>query len=248
MTVVHRRFLPDRLRPRIPRRRSHWRFLLPAAAVVVSLLVVPLWTVKSVEVRGGEVVPEAVTTSLEGLVGHLVPALELEWLHQLAASWPAASEVLVHLELPGRLVVEVFPESARGSVPVGAGWHAVAADGGLAGALDGPHPPELVGFHRPSDRRLAFSVARRLAEASGGTVTAVRQVTPMDYRVGLLFDGNSAAMVHVIPEGTAAEGAWCALVKDEGVMVDWADLRWPSRMVLGSASDALFARVLREAA
>ena len=83
------------------------------------------------------VVPEAVTASLDSLVGHLIPPLELEWLHQVAASWPVASEVRVHLELPGTVVVEIFPETARGSVPVGSGWHAVTADGRLAGALDG---------------------------------------------------------------------------------------------------------------
>ena len=250
MTVVHRRFLPDRLRPRAPRRPSRRRVLIPVAVVVVGMLVVPLWTVRSVEVRGGEVVPESVTSSLEGLVGHLVPFLELEWLHQVAAAWPAASEVRVHLELPGALVVEIFPEPVRGSAPVGDGWHAVAADGRLAGALGEPRPPQLVGFRRPSDRRLAFSVARRVAGASGGMVTGVRQVTPADYSVDLLFAENRGTAVHVVPEGTAAEADFCALVKDGAVMVDWADLRWPYRMVLrsGEAPNTRLARVLREAA
>lgn len=249
MTVVHRRFLPDRLRPRAPRHRSRRRFLVPVVVCVVGVLVVPLWTVKSVEVRGGEVVPESVTTSLEGLVGHLVPVLELGWLHQVAAAWPAASEVRVHLELPGSVVVEIYPESVRGSAPVGAGWHAVAADGRLAGPLDEPHSPRLVGFRRPADRRLAFSVARRLADASGVDVVAVRQVTPADYRVGLLFDEGHTVSVHVLPKGTAAEAAWCALVMDGGVMVDWADLRWPHRMVLkADATNTRLVRVLREVA
>jgi len=253
MTVVHRRFLPDRLRPRAPRRRSRRRYLLPIAVLIVGLLLFPLWTVKSVEVRGGEVVPESVTVSLDGLVGHMVPILELGWLRQIAAAWPAASEVRVHLELPGTVVVEIFPESTRGSVPVGAGWHAVAADGRLAGALDEPRPPRLVGFRRPADRRLAFLVVRRLAKASGGEVLEVQHVTPADYGVDLRFNGGHTVLVHVIPKGTEAEAAWCELVLGGGVVVDWADLRWPYRMVLraGATEEDVktrLVRVLRETA
>ena len=133
MTSVHRRFLPDRFRPRTPRRRSYRQYLITAAALTLCLLLAPLWKVESVEVHGGEVVPDSVTASLEGLVGHMVPLLGLDWLRQIAATWPAASEVRVHLELPGTIVVEIFPETPRGSIPVGTGWHAVAVDGRLAG-------------------------------------------------------------------------------------------------------------------
>jgi hypothetical protein len=230
---AHGRFLPDQFRPRAPRRRSRRRFLLPAVIVIGGLLLLPLWTVQSVEIRGGDVVPESVTASLEGLVGHLVPLLELEWLHQVAAAWPAASEVRVHLELPGTVVVEIFPESARGSVPVGNRWHAVTADGQLAGTLSEPFLPELVGFRRPPDRRLAFAVARRVGEASGGEVMSVELVTPADYCVNLRFDNqDDIAAIHVIPEGTPAETAWCELVMHEGLTVEWADLRWPHRLVM----------------
>ena len=106
-------------------------------------------------------------------------------------------------------------------------------DGRLAGALSRPLEPEFIGFRRPSDRRLAFSVARRIAEASGGKVMAVQQVTPADLMVGLWFEEpGRLTTIHVIPEGTAAEAAWCEQVMTEGVMVEWADLRWPHRMVL----------------
>jgi len=230
---VHRRFLPDRFRPRAPRRPSRRRFLLPAVILTGGLLLLPLWTVQRVEIRGCEVVPESVTASLNGLVGHVVPLLDLEWLHQVGAAWPAAAEVRVQLELPGTMVVEIFPETICGSAPVGQRWHAVAADGRLAGALDGPRPPELVGFRRPLDRRLAFVVARRLAEESGAEVTAVELVTPDDYRVNLSFSGQGRiAEIHVVPGGTPAEEAWCALVMDEGLAANWADLRWPHRLVM----------------
>jgi hypothetical protein len=245
MTFSHRRFLPDRFRPRTPRQRSRRRLFLPMVALTLGLLLAPLWKVQSVEVHGGDVVPDSVAASLEGLVGHMVPTLRLDWLHQVAATWPAASEVRVHLELPGTVVVEIFPETPRGSVPVGSGWHAVALDGRLAGQIDGPYPPELVGFSRPSDRRLAFLVARRIAEGSGGEVTAVHHVTPADYLVGLWFEGpDRSTTIHVIPEGTAAETAWCEQVMNGGVMVEWADLRWPHRMVLRAGVSQEFRRPL----
>lgn len=230
---VHRHFLPDRFRPRAPRRRSRRRYVLPAVVLTGGLVLLPMWTVQRVEIHGGEVVPESVTTSLNGLIGHLVPLLELGWLHQVAAAWPAAAEVRVQLELPGTVVVEIFPESIRGSVPIGHRWHAVAADGRLAGGLNAPRCPELVGFRRPPDRRLAFAVAHRLTEASGAEVMAVKLVTPEDYSVSLRFAGrDGTTVVHVVPEGTPAEDAWCAMVLDTGRTVDWADLRWPHRLVM----------------
>ena len=213
--------------------------------LTLGLLAAPLWQVDSVEVHGGEVVPDSVTASLEGLVGHMVPILGLDWLHQIAATWPSASEVRIHLELPGTIVVEIFPEPPRGSVPVGSGWHAVATDGRLAGPLSEPLSPELVGFRRPSDRRLAFLVARRIAEASGAEVTAVQQVTPADFVVGLWFEEpDRLTTIHVIPEGTAAETAWCEQVLGGGVLVEWADLRWPHRMVLRAGASREFQRPL----
>jgi hypothetical protein len=113
----------------------------------------------------------------------------------------------------------------------------VAADGRLVGAVDGPRSPVLVGFRRPSDRREAFSVARRLAEASGGEVIAVNLVTPVDYRVELVFDTfDRRTTVHVTPEGTEAERTWGELVNTESANLEWADLRWAHRLVLRGAA------------
>jgi hypothetical protein len=205
--------------------------------VTLSLFALPWWTVRSVEIRGGEVLPGAVTTSLEGVVGHLVPLLDLDWLHRVAATWPAASEVRVRLELPGTVIVEIFPEPSRGSVAVGNGWHAVAADGRLAGAVDGPRAPRLAGFSRPADRRVAFAVARRLVQECGGEVLAVRLVTPDDYRVDLGFEtADRVATLHVTRDGTEAERVWCRLVRQERAVVVWADLRWPHRLVMREAA------------
>ncbi len=71
--------------------------------------------------------------------------------------------------------------------------------------------------------------------------------------MGLLFDRGNETSVHVIPEGTAAEAAWCEMVMDGGVVFDWADLRWPHRMVLRTdespnSQEPGPAHVLREAA
>jgi hypothetical protein len=234
MSSIHRRFLPDRLRPRAQRQRSRHRLLLAmAVAVALMLLLASGWEIQTVEVIGADVVPASVLDSFHGLVGHAVPFLDLEWARRLAATWPAAGEIQLRLELPGTLIVEIFPEAVRGSVAMGRGWHAVAADGRLAGHLDGPVSPRLVDFRRPTDRRLAFAVACRVAGESGGQVVEVRQVTPDDYRVELqLGDDRRVVVAHVDPQGTDAERAWCQLVATDGAVIEWADLRWPHRLVL----------------
>ncbi len=106
MRSIQRHFLPDRFRPRMSRRRSRRGWAVPVIVGVAVMLVLPLWTVTTVEVRGGDTVPESVKASLEGLVGHMVPLLDLEWLHAVAGDWPAASEVRVNLDLPGQLLCQ----------------------------------------------------------------------------------------------------------------------------------------------
>ena len=236
MSVFGPRFLPDRLRPRAPRRRSRRRLLAPVAAALLAAaaaLTVSRWQIASVEITGAEAVPASVVGSFEGLVGHAVWLLDLEWARRLAATWPAAGEVRVGLELPGTLTVEIAPQAAKGSAPVGRGWHAVAADGRLSGRLEGPVSPRLEGFRRDGDRRLAFAVVRRLTEGAGVEVVEVRQVTPLDYRVTLQAgSGDPTTVVHVAPEATEAERAWYRLVAEGSVRHGWADLRWPNRLVL----------------
>lgn len=236
MNGIGRRFLPDRFRPRATRRRHRRRFIVPVLVVTALLVTLPEWSVRSVRVRGAEVVPAAVAQSLVGLEGHLVPLLDLEWLHGVAAVWPAAAEVRVDLELPGTVVVEIFAETAQGSVAVGRGWHGIAADGRMAGAIDAPVTPRLVGFRRPADRRVAFAVAQRLEHCSGAEVTAVEMVTPDDYLVKLRFGGDGRATVHVTPAGADAERVWCELVHDQSAVIEWADLRWANRMVIREAA------------
>ncbi len=239
------RFLPERLRPRTRRRQSRPGVLAPATLGVLVLVLLPLWSVHSVEVTGAEVVPPQVLTSLEALSGHSMLLLDLDWVRMVAATWPAAGEVRVRLELPGTIVMEVFPETARGSVRIGAGWHAVASDGRIAGALSAPVAPQLKGFRRPAERRLAFVVARRLADASGGAVEQIRLVTPEDFRLDLRFEGLADPVVlHVVPGGTEAERSWCRAAAKHGPNCGWADLRWPRRMVVrGLARDPVAAEV-----
>jgi hypothetical protein len=231
------RFLPDRFRPREPRRRSRRQVLLPILLGVAGLSLVPLWTVGTVEVTGADVVPGTVAESLAGLVGHSVVLLDLEWLRMVAATWPDAGDVRVRLELPGTLVVAIVPQPAAGSVRVGRGWHAVSADGRMAGAVAAPVPPVLGSLARPADRRRALQVARRLAEASGAGVDGVELVTPADLRVSLLIDDGREAVIHVTPDGTEAERVWCRAVRSGGGTAEWADLRWPHRMVVRGDGD-----------
>lgn len=237
MRAVQRHFLPDRFRPRTTRRRSQHRYILPVVLATAVLLVLPLWKVDAVRIHGSEVVPATVTTSLEGLVGHLVPLLELEWLHRVAATWPAAAEVRVRLDLPGTLVIEIFPETPRGSVGIGSGWHGVATDGRMAGGIERPVAPRLVGFRNAADRRAAFAVARRLGDASGGEVIEIRKVTPLDFQVEIEFGTpDRSTTVHVTPDGTDAERRWCELAISQMATVVWADLRWAHRLVMREAA------------
>jgi hypothetical protein len=95
-------------------------------------------------------------------------------------------------------------------------------------------PPILEGFDGEVERGRALAVARRLGEASGGRVMEIRRVTPADYLVQLEADGRDGVLgIHVDPQGSAAEKAWCAAIAKGSPMRQWADLRWPDRMVIG---------------
>jgi hypothetical protein len=95
-------------------------------------------------------------------------------------------------------------------------------------------PPILEGFDGEVERGRALAVAHRLGEASGGRVMEIRRVTPADYLVQLEADGRDGVLgIHVDPQGSAAEKAWCAAIAKGSPMRQWADLRWPDRMVIG---------------
>jgi hypothetical protein len=213
--------------------------MAPVLVLIAVLLAIPLWSVTRVEVVGGEYVPRAAVVSLGELVGHSVLTLDLDWPRQVAENWPSTAEVRVRLDLPGTLVVEIFPETIRGSMAVGGSWHAVGPDGRLAGALSEPTAPLLEGFRRPSDRRQAFATARRLSRVCGGTVSRIRKITPADFRVDLSFGEERAPLVvHVNPAGSDAEELWCAGMASREEAVGWADLRWDHRVVI-RAGEAL---------
>jgi hypothetical protein len=62
----------------------------------------------------------------------------------------------------------------------------------------------------------------------------IRRITPADYRATLVpRAGVGELVLHVRPEGTVAERAWCSAFA-EGLLAErWVDLRWSDRMVLG---------------
>ena len=148
--------------------------------------------------------------------------------------WPGVGAVQVELELPGMLWVRAEEESALGSVRVGHGWHGVGADGRLTGVVELALEPVLVGFPSDSDRSRGLAAAQRLERATAARVREVRRITPSDYEVRLAPGGDRGpVVVHVRPQGSAAEAAWCIAFAGGNVVQSWADLRWGDRMVIG---------------
>jgi cell division septal protein FtsQ len=201
------------------------------------LLAVPQWRIREVKVDGCPELPPAAQRSLHELVGQPAIGLDLAEIRDRVEVWPGVGEVAIELQLPGTVLVRAEAASVHGSVRVGRGWHGVDGDGGLTGAVDGPQYPVLEGFGgRPVDRKRGLDAARRIAEATRGEVMKISRVTPADYRALLApRTGDAELVVHVHPEGTAAERTWCAAFA-EGLLAErWVDLRWSDRMVLGGA-------------
>ena len=227
------RFLPDRLRPRRPRRAPRKRLVL-VTVIPALVLVLPMWRVGEVRVDGCPELPSVAVRSLQELVGQPALALDLEAIRDRVELWPAVGEVDVQFQLPVTLRVRVAAAEVLGSVRVGHGWHGVCVDGGLAGALAGPRSPVLENFDGgDADRRQGLEVALRLAAACQRRVIEVKRVTPADLRVLLEPEGGGRTLtVHVRPQGTDAERAWCSALAGGSIDGVWADLRWSDRMVL----------------
>ena len=120
---------------------------------------------------------------------------------------------------------------------MGRSWHGVAADGSLTGRVDIALPPVLAGFTGDLGRSKGLAVASRLEEATGGQVREIRRVTPSDYRLQVQpADGGPDITIHVLPQVTDAERAFCAAVTAGSLTQTWADLRWTDRIVLGGGS------------
>ena len=227
------RFLPDRLRPPALGRRSR-RGLVVASVVPIMLLSLPLWRVGEVRVDGCSKLPPAAVASLHELVGQPALGLDLEAIRDSVKVWPGIGEVQVELELPGTLRVSAEEESASGSVRIGHGWHGVGADGRLTGVVELPLEPVLIGFPSDGDRSRGLAAARRLERATAARVREIRRITPSDYEARLAPVGDRGpVVVHVRPQGSMAEVAWCVAFAGGNVEQSWADLRWSDRMVIG---------------
>lgn len=227
------RFLPERLRPPALGRRSR-RGLVLASVVPMMLFALPLWRVGEVRVDGCSKLPAAAVDSLYSMVGQPALGLDLEKIRDSVKVWPGIGEVRVELELPGTVSVRAEEELVLGSVRVGRGWHGVGADGSLTGALELPLGPVLEGFLGAGDRCSGLAAARRLERSTGARVVEVRRIMPTDYRVSLVPAGEQdRTVVHVRPQGSMAEAAWCMAFAGGAVEHRWADLRWSDRMVIG---------------
>jgi hypothetical protein len=233
---MNRTFLPDRLRPRAPRKRSRKPVLL-MAVLPLTLVVLPMWRVQAVDVSGCSGLPSELMVSLDDLVGRPTLAVSPQWVRHQLEAWPAVSAVEVRLDLPGTLRISATHAKAHGSVPVGTKWHAVTASGTLGGNLDAPIEPVLsVTPGNSTDVRRALAVARRIAGQSGGHVRGVRPITPTDYEVDLVPLGTDRpVLMRVRPEATRAEMQWCRGLTRGESSPGWVDRRWDDRVVLGGA-------------
>jgi cell division septal protein FtsQ len=187
-----------------------------------------------VEVTGYQGFPETVRSSLGALVGRCPLTVNPEWVRSQVEVWPEVAAVDVKLELPSTLKVHATPAVAHGSVPSGLRWRAVTEDGGLAGPLDVPRLPVLVGFSSGAgELSAALDVAHRLATEAGSVVEQVRLITPMDFEVRLRprLDGPQVT-VRVQPAGTNGERYWCERLSGSSRDIRWADLRWDDRVIV----------------
>ena len=230
------RFLPERLRPPTTARKRRRGYAL-LTVVPVMLLALPQWQVREVVVDECPKLPAAAVHSLHELVGQPTLGLDLEIVRDRVEIWPGVGEVDVELELPGTVRVRANAAVSRGSLKVGRSWHGVAADGSLIGAVDIALPPVLESFVDAESRKVGLDVVNRLERGTGGRVMEIRRITPIDFRLRLQLPGDGPEMVvHVVPEGTGAEEAWCAAVAQGSMNQPWVDLRWVDRIVIGGGS------------
>ena len=233
MNAIAPTFLPDHLRPAAPGRRSR-RGLAVLSFVPAMLLALPMWQVTEVRVDGCPKLPASAVRSLEELAGQPALGIDLESIRDSVEVWAGVGAVEVELQLPGTLRVRATAAAARGSVLVGRNWHGVNEQGELSGRIESISPPLLVEFPEAADRARGLEAVRRVEEASGARVLEARRVTPFDYRLVLTTgDGSLDVVIHVRPEGSGAEIAWCAAFAKETVPRVWSDLRASDRMVIG---------------
>lgn len=227
-------FLPERLRPNAQRRRSR-RSLLLLALLPATLALTSWWRVQAVDLGGCADLPPEVTASLMQLVGRPALTVSPQWIRRQLEQWPEVAAVEVRLELPGTLRVAATRREAHGSLSAGKRWHAVTSSGELAGVLDHKLEPVLEDVRcRPAELRQALAVAERCAEATGGRVETVREITPSDFELRLRPAGAEQPVVlHLSPEPTKGERYWLERIARGEARSPWADLRWDDRVVLG---------------
>ena len=233
MTADAPRFLPEYLRPQTPGRRSR-RGLVLLSVVPFMLLAVPMWRVEHVQIDACPKLPQSAVASLQELVGQPAIGLDVGAIKERIQIWPGVGEVRVDFLLPDTIVVRAETAPTQGSLRVGSSWHGVGADGSLTGRLEGAVTPVLEGFSADADRRRGLEAARRIEDVAGVRVAMVQRVTPGDYRLQLnAIDGRAPVVLHIRPQGSAAEQSWCAAFASGKIVQPWADLRWSDRIVIG---------------
>ena len=233
MNAIAPTFLPDHFRPAAPGRRSR-RGLVVLSVVPALLLALPMWRVTEVQVEACPRLPATAVQSLQEIVGQPALALDLESIRDRAEMWPGVGAVQVELQLPGTLRVRASAAATQASVLIGRSWHGVGEEGELGGRIESVVPPLLVDFPEAVDRARGLEAVQRVEKASGARVLEVQRVTPIDYRLLLTTGGNDRdVVIHVHPQGSGAEVAWCAAFAKQAVPRVWSDLRAQDRMVIG---------------
>jgi len=219
-------------RPRQKRVRAWLRWLPLGAAVVLPLTL--MWRVQAVQIQACPALPASACSSLRQLVGTPVVLLDLGRVRDSIRAWPGVKAVEVRLEVPGTVQVTAHAAEVAGSVRAGSGWRAVCADGRIGAALSEPQSPVLAGFGADAgELGPALEVGRRLRRETGLVVRRLRRILPDDLEAQLSDSaGGASYRVHVVPGGSAAELAWCRMLRGGGAG-PWADLRGDMRMVIG---------------
>ncbi len=227
-------FLPDRLRPRSPRRRGRSPVVLVLAVAVLPLLA-PWWRLRKVDVIPCDGLPGSAVSALHDLEGRFALGVDPRQVASELEAWPGVATVDVRLNLPATLVVRATPVLPHGSVVSGRRWRAVAEDGRLAGSLAQPLAPVLKGFPRDArDLRKGLEIARRIGGASGRQVESVRRITPVDYEVRLASEpAGGVVRIWVGATASAAERYWCRRMANGEDGGGWLDLRRDDRVVVG---------------
>ncbi len=235
--------VPDRIRYRAvrsrPRRRSASWIL--SIALTATVLLVPSWTVRRVEIQSGTAVPESVIRGVHTLHGTSVFALDLHWIRTALSRWPGVASAEVRLEPSGVLRIRCTDAPVVASLAIGRGWHGVLPNGSLGPQLQAPNEIAIVDVaNDPAVLRQALRAVARVRPHLHAHSLRVTSALPGTFRIeALSATGACAVTLELAARPTAAERAWLELVASDRLHgARWFDLRGEHRLVVRTAETA----------